>query len=231
MHYTIYETTNLVNGKKYIGKHITENLDDGYLGSGLYLKKSIKKYGKENFVKKTLFVFDNEETMNLKERELVNESVINNPNYYNISLGGQGGVTVLFENHPLYKEVCSKISEAQKSRSERMSEITKDLHKDKKVGMYGKKQSDLQKQTVSKRLKGVKKSPESVKKQNESLLKTIKADGYVHPNTGRKATDETLKRMSTATKNRPKRICGHCDKILDPANYAKYHGEKCALAT
>ena len=33
MYYIIYKTTNLINGKYYIGKHQTENLDDGYLVS------------------------------------------------------------------------------------------------------------------------------------------------------------------------------------------------------
>lgn len=32
MHYTVYQTTNLINSKIYVGVHATEDLNDSYLG-------------------------------------------------------------------------------------------------------------------------------------------------------------------------------------------------------
>ena len=45
--YFIYKTTNLKNEKFYIGAHVTENINDGYLGSGKVLRNSVNYYGKE----------------------------------------------------------------------------------------------------------------------------------------------------------------------------------------
>lgn len=93
MFYTIYKITNNITKQEYIGQHQTSNLDDGYLGSGVRLKNSIRKYGKENFSKEILFIFDNFEDMNNKEKELVDESWIRASNSLNTILGGM-------ENNP-----------------------------------------------------------------------------------------------------------------------------------
>lgn len=94
MYYTVYKTTNKQNGKFYIGKHQTKNLDDGYLGSGKYLKRAITKYGKENFIKEILHIFDNEDDMNAKEKELVVLSEMS----YNLCEGGKGGFGYINNN-------------------------------------------------------------------------------------------------------------------------------------
>lgn len=91
-HY-IYCITNLVNGKKYIGKR-TCHCDiekDTYMGSGIVINKALKKYGKESFKKDIIEICDNEEKAYNREREII-ESVkaYSNRMYYNIAFGGLG---------------------------------------------------------------------------------------------------------------------------------------------
>jgi hypothetical protein len=93
--YTIYRITNNINSKTYIGKHQTNNLDDGYMGSGKLITRAIKKYGKENFSKEILYVFDTEEEMNNKEKEIV----VISETTYNLCPGGQGGFGYINENN------------------------------------------------------------------------------------------------------------------------------------
>lgn len=90
MFYTIYKITNKVTGQIYIGQHVTDNLDDGYMGSGIRISRSIAKYGKDLFDKEILFVFNNFEDMNDKEAELVNEAFIKRSDTLNVVLGGTG---------------------------------------------------------------------------------------------------------------------------------------------
>ena len=89
MSYIIYKTTNTVNGKYYVGVH--NDTKDNYLGSGRALLSAIKEYGRENFVRETLEVFDTEEEAYLREAEIVNETFVADRNTYNVGKGGKGG--------------------------------------------------------------------------------------------------------------------------------------------
>jgi len=87
----LYKTTNIVNNKFYIGMHTTSNLNDGYLGSGKYLKNSIKKYGIENFKVEILEFFDDRNTLASNEKLTINEDMLKDPLCMNIKGGGFGG--------------------------------------------------------------------------------------------------------------------------------------------
>lgn len=91
MFYTIYKITNKINNKVYIGKHKTNDLNDGYMGSGKLIRRAIEKHGVNNFSKEILFIFNNEEDMNRKEKELV----VVSEETYNLCEGGHGGFSYI----------------------------------------------------------------------------------------------------------------------------------------
>ena len=86
----IYEITNNVNGKTYIGQHTTDNENDGYMGSGVILKQAQSKYGIKNFSKKILCYCDNQDELNEKEIELIKNNRAKGKAEYNIADGGGG---------------------------------------------------------------------------------------------------------------------------------------------
>lgn len=84
-YYIVYETTDLTNDKKYIGKHETNNLNDGYLGSGSLIKLNIKLKGKENFTRKVLHFCKNSKDMaEMEKMEIDKVKAYENDNYYNL---------------------------------------------------------------------------------------------------------------------------------------------------
>lgn len=123
MYYTIYKTTNLLNGKYYIGAHQTKNLDDGYMGSGVALKKAIEKYGKKSFNTEILHIVDSKEKMYELEKELVSI----NENTYNLTAGGEGGwshVDLTGDNNPMKDPaVVNKVITSAKKTREKNKEF------------------------------------------------------------------------------------------------------------
>ena len=97
-----YKITNNINNHFYYGIHSTDNLDDGYMGSGYRINLAYKKYGIENFTKEILKNFDTRQEASDYEMEVVTEELIQNPDCYNIKTGGDFGKTVN------YVTVCLK---------------------------------------------------------------------------------------------------------------------------
>jgi len=159
----IYKTTNLVNGKIYVGQHYT-SADDGYLGSGTYFKSILKEFGKENFIRETL-EFCTKQDLNNKERYWVKKLKANDPEIgYNRTVGGQTGWDG--KEHPMFGKHLSdewkqKISKSQK----------------------GQHRSSKTKQKISQSKKGILRSNETKKKISNSLK------GINHPMYGKRGFD------------------------------------------
>lgn len=99
----IYETTNLVNGKTYIGKKQGE-FDKTYYGSGMILQQALKKYSRENFEVVVLSTYNTEEDLNNAEIMFIETR---NPTY-NIAKGGTGGDTLARADEEYKQEVIAK---------------------------------------------------------------------------------------------------------------------------
>lgn len=154
-YYYIYKTTNLINGKIYVGQRSCDCLpeeDSKYLGSGIIFKKSLKKYTKRFFIKEVIEVCFKE---NLNEREIhwIAFFKAHSPKFtgYNLTDGGQGSngyrhseetknkmsLAKSGKNHPYYNKPCTE------TRKRNIGN-----------GRRGKLKTELQKQTQSIRMTG-----------------------------------------------------------------------------
>lgn len=86
-HY-FYKITNKVNGKFYYGIHSTDDIDNGYMGSGKRLNRAIKKYGIENFTKEIVKFFDTLQELSDYESLIVNDEMVSEEMCYNLVKGG-----------------------------------------------------------------------------------------------------------------------------------------------
>ncbi len=126
IHY-IYKTTNLINKKFYIGIHSTNNIDDGYLGSGTRLRRSIRKYGEKNFKREILEFCNSREELSRKESEIVNSDLIKDNLCMNLMIGGEnvngiGPLNTFYGKHHT-KEHKERISKVIKKWAEENPEI------------------------------------------------------------------------------------------------------------
>jgi hypothetical protein len=165
-HY-IYKTTNVLSGKYYIGMHSTHNLDDGYLGSGTRLRRSIKKYGKENFIREILEYCDTRNILKSREEEIVNLNEIAKIDCINLKVGGYGGFSdeehiTKFNEGREWGRILGGKKTGNKLRGTTMSDEYKDKISDglnnyyeNNVGLFtGKNHSEETKNKMSESMKG-----------------------------------------------------------------------------
>lgn len=104
----IYITTNMCDGKKYLGQKKFDDKWENYLGSGKVFKKAIKKYGKDNFIRNIVDIAYSAEELNQKEYQYsILLNVVESNDFYNLVYGG--GAT---PGYKFSEEQKHRISEA-----------------------------------------------------------------------------------------------------------------------
>jgi hypothetical protein len=179
----IYKTTNLINKKIYIGSDIKNNGngDPAYLGSGILLKKSIKKYGIENFSKEIIFFCESLDELKNKESEMIKFYKSNQRDIgYNISDGYWGGDTLT--SHPEIESIKRKISS---NIPKNLSSIIKDYYS-KEDPIKREKRIERVKEGMINYDKSFISTPEYRKNLSDGIRKSIKFNEYNLERKGKK---------------------------------------------
>lgn len=209
----IYKTTNLVNGKIYIGQDTKNN--NHYFGSGNLIKKAIKKYGVVNFKKEILCFCETQKELNEMEQKFILENNSTDKSIgYNICFGGTNGTMLNRKHSEQTRQYMSEIrtgvvftdehkknlSESHKGKT--ISDKTKEkMSKSQKLVKH-KPMSEETKEKIRNAKKGVKLSEETKRKMSESHR------GEKNHFYGKTHSEETIIKISDSKKGVPSKKKG-----------------------
>jgi hypothetical protein len=246
----IYKTTNLLSGRYYIGMHSTDNLEDGYLGSGTYLRRAIKKYGKLNFNREIVEFCKTRVELKSREIQIVNLQEIANENCMNLKVGGvagdgpQIGYCHSLETKQKMSDAamgkkkspdhCKNMSSARigtthsestlKKMSESHKNITTETRDKMSKSQLGVKNNFFGKTHTNEVRELIKKARTGSKASAETKLKMKKsAVGHV-------CSDETREKISKSNSKKQKIIkCPYCSKTGGISTMKQRHIKTCKL--
>lgn len=199
----VYEIVNLLNNKKYIGFcSKTPETSKNYYGSGTLINLAIKKYGKQNFIKRIIKQFDTVNEARIYEERLILEiNAIEDPNFYNLTKGGFGG----FSENAIQKQ--------------RSAESRKKISKSNK----GRIVSNETRKIISEKLKGTKPWNTGIPRSDETKKKL----SFALKN--KPLTDQHRQNISNAQKGRiyKSSTCPYCKKTGGVNVMQRWHFNNC----
>jgi len=226
----VYLTTNLINGKQYIGDHAVDNIDsDNYIGSGIYILNALNEYGRENFKREILEFFPTKQKAFDSQEKYINEYNTLVPNGYNISPQGgfkckgmhseetkqkmKGRIKSIEEIEKIRK--ARKGSKASAKAKENMCKTRREKRPTagEKNGMYGSNLYEKMLQKYGKEIADIKYKEWKIKNGAKQRL--------------RKTSEESKQKRLNTIKNKPKQTCKYCNKKIGITNYKRYHDENC----
>lgn len=245
-YYYIYKITctkGSFKDKFYFGQHTTNNLDDGYKGSGKKLQNYYKTYP-DDYIKEIICFCDNKDDLGKAEYDIIHP-YLGDTMCLNIVEGGKQstwnkGLRNCYSNTTIKKMSLYRLGKEPAIKGKHLSEQTKQLLKQKCSGYLWINNGIEQKQVKPDELQnylqnGFKKgrlpfSEEHNKKVSESLKNIPKEK---HPMYGKKHSDKTIQKLKEIHKglqagenhplyNKKKMVKGDESKFVHKDDIDKY---------
>jgi hypothetical protein len=235
MHYIIYKTFT-PSGKYYIGRHSTNNLDDGYIGSGKWVR-SIKD--RSSLTREILAFADSESELKILEEQFISKS-LNDPNNMNFNDRSVGWPTGDLN--------WARSTEAKLLKSKRKKGLTLEAE-------YGIEKAKLIRQKISDSKTGKKtnkpawnrgispstETKHQISKSISDQMNALTADerkekfgnlgdknGFFNK-THSSSTINILREKQKLNRQQNRLTCPYCSKNVDKPNYSRHHGNKCKI--
>lgn len=235
----IYKTTNLINGKSYIGQHKSKIFESTkYIGSGKFLNQAFKKYGKENFKCELLEWCENKDELNEKEKYWIKQyNAVENSNFYNIAPGGETSCFNYLPEDELveirkkmrikpkkFKHSYYFLKYGSKSKGKKKTSLhSLNISKSLKKSWGNKNKEELEKININRSKAWQSKTPEE---RHQIALKRSK--NLI----GKKLSQETKEKISKSNKGKPKPKSGDARRGVPKPEVGKklrgkhYHTEE-----
>lgn len=232
----VYKTTNIVNGKFYIGVH-SGSIDDNYLGSGIALRRAILKYGRDNFKREILEIFECKQAAYKHEELLVGEELVHSNECYNLKSGGYGGWSHVdssgdknpMKNHLVRAKVALAIAASytpvrRLENSKRMKVLRSQMLVQPRSGISHTAESRA---LMSEKLMGRKAWNAGLKMPSESVATKEKKKLAA---CNRIANGFDMGSLSRGKQyNMQTVICPYCNKVGSGGNMTRYHFDNCRI--
>jgi ribosomal protein L39E len=219
MKHFIYKTTHK-NGKYYIGRHSTDNIDDGYLGSGVWIKD----------MKRTNHVLSREI---LEFADSFDKLILLEASYLTEHYGKPQCMNMISDSNGFSPETSQRLMKVLKKENRLPAQIA--MRKGTHINLTANPSITNSKNGTHHWQHG--RSPNAEGKLNKKLISEGKHN-FLGPDLNQKRIDEgthnflgsdsNLKRLAEGTHPSQQKItCEHCTKTVSSGMYKRWHGDNC----
>lgn len=225
-HY-IYKITD-IGGKYYIGRHSTYNLDDGYMGSGIWVKRHTNKH----LLTKTILEHCDSFEDLVKREGILIRTHINDPqnmNFNDSPIGAATGLLNISHRIDVKRKHIQHLltnNHMKNGHKEETKQKIRNAMLGEKNPFYGKTHSNETKEKIRNKNTGKRWNQEQ--RTNLSNIRKKQFGGERPPKLFCEShSEETKEKMRQSALNRQKICCPFCKAMCAPHVAKRWHFDNC----